>query len=102
MNKKKVNIIIPSLTLSSELVNCLLKFNNQKYKNFFVTIVLDYSNKKKIPKLNYKLNVLIVGKKPMSYKRNYGAKKFKSDLIAFIDSDAYAGKNWLLNGYKIL
>ena len=102
MNKKKVNIVIPSLTLSSELINCLLKFNNQKYQNFFITIVLDYSNKKKIPKLNYKLNILIVGKKPMSYKRNYGVKKFKSDFIAFIDSDAYAGKNWLLNGFKIL
>jgi len=62
-NKKKVNIVIPSLTLSSELINCLSKFNNQKYKNFFVTIVLDYLNKKKIPKLNYKLNILKVGMK---------------------------------------
>ena len=102
MNKKKVNIVIPSLTLSSELINCLSKFNNQKYKNFFVTIVLDYLNKKKIPKLNYKLNILKVGKKPMSYKRNYGVKKFKSDFIAFIDSDAYAAASWLSNGSKIL
>ena len=47
MKKKKFNVVIPSLTLSSELINCLLKFNNQKYKNFFVTVVLDYSNKKK-------------------------------------------------------
>jgi GT2 family glycosyltransferase len=102
MNNRKFNIVIPSLTLSSELINCLLKFNNQKYKNFFVTIVLDYKNKKKIPKLNYKLNILKVGKRTMSFKRNYGVKKFKSDLIAFIDSDAYADKNWLLNGLKIL
>jgi GT2 family glycosyltransferase len=102
MIKKKFNIIIPSLTLSSELINCLLKFNNQKYKNFFVTIVLDYSNKKKIPKLNYKLNILIVGKRTMSYKRNYAVKKFKSDLIAFIDSDAYPNKDWLLHGKNIL
>ena len=102
MTKKKFNVIIPSLTLSSELINCLLKFNNQKYKNFFVTIVLDYSSKKKIPKLNYKLNILIVGKRTMSYKRNYAVKKFKSDLIAFIDSDAYANKEWLLIGQNIL
>ena len=102
MMKNKFNVIIPSLTLSSELINCLLKFNNQKYKNFFVTIVLDYSNKKKIPKLNYKLNILIVGKRTMSYKRNYAVKKFKSDLIAFIDSDAYPNKDWLLHGKNIL
>ena len=102
MNNKKFNIVIPSLTLSSELINCLLKFNEQKYKNFFVTIVLDYKNTKKIPKLKYKLNILEVGKRTMSFKRNHGVKKFKSDLIAFIDSDAYANKNWLLNGLKIL
>ncbi len=102
MIKKRFNIVIPSLTLSSELINCLLKFNNQKYKKFFVTIVLDYSNKKKVPKLNYKLNILIVGKRTMSYKRNFAVKKFKSDLIAFIDSDAYAHKDWLLNGLNIL
>ena len=102
MKNKIFNIVIPSLTLSSELTNCLLKFNNQKYKNFFVTIILDYKNKKKIPKLNYKLNILVVGKKTMSFKRNYAVKKFKSDYIAFIDSDAYAHKNWLFNGSKIL
>ena len=102
MIKKKFNVVIPSLTLSSELINCLLKLNNQKYKKFFTTIVLDYSNKKKIPKLNYKLNILIVGKRTMSYKRNYAVKKFRSDLIAFIDSDAYANKDWLVNGLDIL
>jgi GT2 family glycosyltransferase len=102
VRKKKINIVIPSLTVSSELINCLLKFNNQRYKNFFVTIVLDFSNKKKIPNLNYKLNILIVGNKTMSFKRNLGVKRFKSDFIVFLDSDAYAEKNWLLNGVKIL
>ena len=37
--------------------------NNQIYKNFFLTIVLDYKNKIQLPKLKYKLNVLVVGKK---------------------------------------
>ena len=61
MTNKKINIIIPSITLSSELINCLTKFNNQSYRNFFVTIVLDYKNKNKLPKLNYKLNIMTVG-----------------------------------------
>lgn len=103
MNKKKrFNIIIPSLTLSSELINCLIKFNDQVYKNFFVTVLLDYKNKHKIPKLKYKLNIIVLGKKTMSYKRNYAVKKFKSDFIAFIDSDAYADKEWLSNGLNLL
>jgi len=91
----KINIVIPSIQLSEELVYCLEKLNNQTYKNFFVTIVLDFHNKKKLPKLKYKLNTLISGKKNMSYKRNFGVKKFQSDLIAFLDSDAYPNKDWL-------
>ena len=59
----KINIIIPSIQLSSELIFCLTKLNNQTYRNFFVTIVLDFDNKIKTPKLKYKLNVLISGKK---------------------------------------
>ena len=91
----KINIIIPSIQLSSELIFCLIKLNNQTYKNFFVTIVLDFNNKIKIPKLKYKLNILISGKKNMSFKRNLAAKSFQSNIIAFLDSDAYPNKNWL-------
>ena len=97
-----VNIVIPSIELSEELKNCLIKLNNQRYKFFFVTIVLDFKNKNKLPKLNYKINSLIVGKKNMSYKRNLAVKKFKSDIIAFIDSDTYAHKSWLSIAVKIL
>ena len=91
----KINIVIPSIQLSDELIYCLIQLNNQIYKNFFVTIVLDFNNKKKLPKLKYKLNTLISNKENMSYKRNLGVKKFQSDLIAFLDSDAYPHKNWL-------
>ena len=91
----EINIVIPSVQLSAELIYCLKKLNNQTYKNFFVTIVLDFNNKIKLPKLKYKLNTLISRKKNMSYKRNLGVKKFRSDLIAFLDSDAYPHKNWL-------
>ena len=91
----KINVVIPSIQLSEELAYCLQKLNNQTYKNFFVTIVLDFKNKKRLPKLKYKLNILLSGKKNMSYKRNFAVKKFQSDLIAFLDSDAYPDKDWL-------
>ena len=93
--KSKINIVIPSVQLSDELIHCLIKLNNQTNKNFFVTIVLDYENKKKLPVLKYNLNKLISGKKNMSYKRNLGVKKFKSNFIAFLDSDAYPHKDWI-------
>ena len=84
----KFNIVIPSIQLSEELIYCLLKLNNQTYKNFFVTIVLDFENKIQLPKLKYKLKKLISGKKNMSFKRNLGVKKFESKIVAFLDSDA--------------
>ena len=101
---KKVNIIIPSITFSKELEYCLNKLNKQTYKNFFVTIVLNKKSKKKLSKNihNYRLNVLYVKKNNMSYKINFAAKKYKSDLIAFIDSDTYCHKNWLNNAVSII
>ena len=42
----KINIVIPSIQISLELINCLKKLDNQNYNNFFVTLVLDINNKK--------------------------------------------------------
>ena len=99
-----VNIIIPSVELSNELIFCLNKLNNQTYKKFFVTIVLDKVNKKKLKNKNfrYKTKIIISDKRNMSYKRNLAAKKFKSDILAFLDSDAYPKYDWLKNAVKIL
>ena len=61
--RKKINVVIPSIQLSKELIYCLKKLNNQTYKNFFVTIILDFKNNTDKPKLNYKLNTIISRKK---------------------------------------
>jgi len=98
----KVNIIIPAIKLDSELLKCLSEINKINYSNFYVTIVLDHNNEKKLPKFKYKINKLIVGKINMSQKRNIAAKKFKSKYIAFIDSDAYPNKKWLKLGINYL
>ena len=99
---EKVNIIIPAIKIDDELLKCLREINKISYSNFFVTIVLDYDEKKWLPKIKYKINKLIVGKINMSKKRNLAAKKFKSKYIAFIDSDAYPNKNWLKLATKYL
>jgi len=101
---KKVNIIIPSINFSKELEYCLIKLNKQTYKNFFVTVVLNKKSNKRLSNnvFNYKLNVLYVKKNNMSYKRNFAAKKYKSDLIALIDSDTYCHENWLNNAVSII
>jgi len=93
--KKKVNIIIPAITINLELLKCLKEINKIHYSNFFVTIVLNHDSKTKLPKFKYKINKLIAGKVNMSKKRNVAVKKFKSKYIAFIDSDAYPNPYWL-------
>tara|TARA_B100000787_G_C16175931_1_gene289016 strand:- start:572 stop:1585 length:1014 start_codon:yes stop_codon:yes gene_type:complete len=95
MKDSKINIVIPSVQVSKELIYCLKKLNDQVYKNFFVTIVLDIDNKIILPKLKYKLNKVISKRQNMSFKRNLGVQKFQSNLIAFLDSDAYPNKYWL-------
>ena len=97
-----VNIIIPAVKIDEEVLKCLVEINKIKYHNFFVTVVLDHTQGKKLPRLRYKINKLISGKINMSKKRNIAAKKFKSKYIAFIDSDAYPNKNWLKLAIKYL
>ena len=100
--KNKVNIIIPSITISNELVKCLKGINLLNYKNFIVSIVIDYDNKKKLPKFNFEIKKIIVGKVFMSRKRNLAVKKISTEYIAFIDSDCYPCKNWLNNAIRYL
>ena len=100
--QEKVNIIIPAIELNGELLKCLREINKINYSNFFVTIVLDLNSKNKLPKLKYKIEKLVVGKINMSKKRNIAVKKFRSEYIAFIDSDAYPNRNWLKLAIKYL
>jgi GT2 family glycosyltransferase len=108
MKKKTVNVVIPSIEISKDLIKCLSELNKLKYKNFFVTIVLDKKNNHKLRNYNFKLNKIFIKKKSfkkranMSRKRNLAVKKYKSDFIAFLDSDAYPNKKWIEKAIKIL
>ena len=100
--KESTNIIIPAIELNDELVKSLTEINKINFPNFFVSILLDKKPKIKLPKLKYTVKKIIVGKINMSKKRNIAAKKFRSEYIAFLDSDAYPNKNWLKNSIKYL
>ena len=92
----KVNIVIPSITTDSRLVRCLNGIQNLNYNNFFVTLVLDdKKNLSTLKKFKFKIKILILKKANMSKKRNVATKRFNSNFVAFIDSDACPSKNWL-------
>ena len=99
----KINIIIPSIGIDNRLLRCLDGISTQSFKRFFVTIVLDeIKNKLLLKKYKFKINIIQSPKETMSKKRNLAAKKFNSQILAFIDSDASPGKDWLKNAYNEL
>ena len=51
-----VNIIIPAVKVDEEVLKCLVEINKIKYHNFFVTVVLDHTQGKKLPRFRYKIN----------------------------------------------
>tara|TARA_B110000971_G_scaffold201628_1_gene220650 strand:+ start:94 stop:1095 length:1002 start_codon:yes stop_codon:yes gene_type:complete len=97
-----VHIIIPAINFDNDVSRCLKEINKISSIDFFVTVVFDRFKKIQKPKYKYKLNFIFAGKINMSLKRNIAAKKYKSEFIAFIDSDAYPDKNWLKNALNIL
>ena len=99
MRQYLFNIIIPSIKIDKYLINCLKKLQDQSYKKFFVTILLDHNGS--LNKYSYKINKLVTGKINMSKKRNMAAQNYKSDYIAFLDSDAYPNKKWLENANEL-
>ncbi len=100
---KDFNVVIPSITTDFRLIRCLNGLQKTKYKNFFVTLILENNlNINKLRKFKFKINILISKNKiNMSAKRNIAVNKFKSKYIAFIDSDAYPDIEWLNKGLKL-
>ena len=95
-DQKKFTIIIPSKIFDDNLENCI-KSIRKYYKLIKIIIVLD--KKKKIAK-NKNIKVIITGSKTIGYKRNLAAKLTNSELITFIDSDAFPKHKWLDSALK--
>jgi GT2 family glycosyltransferase len=95
------SIIIPCVENSKFLYKNLRSLEKQTFNKFEVIIISEnkFSNiiKKKFFKIKFLKcrNVLTPGAK-----RNFAAKISRGKYLAFIDDDAYADKNWLMNAYK--
>lgn len=112
LNKAKVEIsvVIPVYNRSKLLKKTLISLENQTLsKELFEVIVIDDGSKENISSVceNIRKNSSL---QLRDYRqenqgpgtaRNLGAKKAKSKLIALIDSDVLADKNWLQNALAI-
>ncbi len=100
MKQPKVSIIIPFKTLDDKGVRrCIKRCLELDYHNFDIYLLPD-------AKIRYKASnkVKIVPTGPIfpSVKRNIGMKRSRSEIIAFIDSDAYPPKDWLKNAVSYM
>ncbi len=94
MDKPKISIIIPEYNNPKTLPKTLKSINGQSFKDYEIIIVDDYSVNKPIESIR---NIYSKGS---SGARNTGILKAKADILAFIDSDCYADKDWLKNIYN--
>ena len=69
----------------------------QSLKDPFEVIVVDGGSTDRTLEIAHKFthDVLVVPGKPVGAARNIGASRAKGDILAFIDADTVASKNWL-------
>lgn len=97
-----LTVIIPTKLENRNLEACLRSINNQTYKPDEIIIVITSDKKEKTEEVRkkFKVEVIIEKRIGLSYSRNSAIKKSKGDIVAFIDDDAIADKNWLKNIIK--
>ncbi|MGQ9641966.1 MAG: glycosyltransferase [Candidatus Bathycorpusculaceae bacterium] len=103
---QRISVIIPAKNSARTIGKCLSSIFNQSLKPIEV-IVVDGGSKDDTRKIaeNHGARVLVEpphrGNAP-GIARNYGAKKAKGELLAFLDADCYPEKTWLARVAEIL
>lgn len=98
----QLSVIICTINRIKEIKLCLKSLCAQTNKSFEV-IIVDGRKDKKLrtvcKKFSTMLNLkrVIVKKQNLPYQRNIGIKNSRSSIVAFIDDDAIATKNWVQN-----
>ncbi|MFH2138178.1 MAG: glycosyltransferase [Candidatus Omnitrophota bacterium] len=96
-----ISIVIPSYNSEQTIGKCIDSLKNQSYESEYEIILVDSSadNTPNIVRQEYpdiKFTYLEEKTDPGTA-RNLGIKKAKGEIIAFIDSDCIAGRDWLKN-----
>lgn len=99
-----VSIIIPSYNRAVPIGNCLNSLLALTSRSDPEIIVVDSSddNTAEVVKNNFpKVNLIKLDKRTFPGEaRNIGVKNSSGEILAFVDSDCEADKNWLVNGIK--
>lgn len=101
MKEKKVTIIIPFVSLNDYVLECIEGCLAQNYPNFELVLLPDAAITLPLKYSRKKVKTVVTNTPRIAKKRNIGINKFpKTELYAFIDSDAYPHPNWLKNAVQ--
>ena len=103
--EKGISVIISTYSKEKKetVLNCIRSLYKQTFLPNEILLILDHDNEL----VNFFKSVMppdieIVASDGygLSYARNAGVKQAKSEIVAFIDDDAVADKNWLKNMFQ--
>jgi glycosyltransferase involved in cell wall biosynthesis len=91
-----ISVIVPIFNEEKRIAECLKSLREQTYKDYEIIVVDGHSDDStvKIAK-KYADKVLFDNRKGAGSARNVGAKQARGEILAFIDGDCVADKQWL-------
>jgi glucosyl-dolichyl phosphate glucuronosyltransferase len=96
--EKLVSVIVCTYNRATYLEKCLESLSQQTYKNYEIIVVNGPSTDETsqvIEKFPTFKRINQEQLKGLSHARNFGIKVAKGDIVAFIDDDAIANKDWI-------
>ena len=103
----QVSVIIPSYNQPNTIKSCVDSLLAQDFDKEYEIIIVDSSSKEyqsqieEIGKLDEKVKLIIRSQQTFPGEaRNIGIKSAEADIIALIDSDCIADKDWINNIYQ--
>lgn len=91
-----ISVIVPALNEENFIEKCLVSLKNQDFDGKYEIIVADGGSKDRTVQIAKRYaDKVVICPRGVSKQRNLGAKKAKGEIVAFIDSDTIAHKNWL-------
>jgi glycosyltransferase involved in cell wall biosynthesis len=94
----EISVVVPTIGRES-LIECLISIKEQSYENYEV-IVTGLSKETETIVNSFGFNFLLSPVASVSKQRNLGIDNSRGNIIAFIDDDAIADKEWLSNLIK--
>ena len=102
MRNDLVSVIIPAYNSGKYIEKCIESVLSQTYQNIEIIVVNDGSTDDTVEKVSRYKNIILLNKENggLCSARNHGVKFAKGKYLAFLDSDDFLDKDFILELYK--